>query len=119
MFLQGLSRSVFISILRVYQDVIYKCHHKLVWIKSENSIHKIHKGRGGIGQARGITTNSKWPYLVLNAVLGMSLGLILSWWYLDLKSILEKAHASYNCSNRSSIHDKGYSFFMVIVLSSL
>jgi len=42
--------SIFVSPLGVYQEVI---HHKLVQVRFENSIHKIEKGRGGIGHAMG------------------------------------------------------------------
>ena len=45
--------SVFVLVLRVYQYVIYKHHHKLVQVGFENSIHKIHKSHRGIGQAKG------------------------------------------------------------------
>jgi len=41
-----------ISVLRVYQDIFYKHHDKLIQIGSEDSIHKIYEGREGIGQAK-------------------------------------------------------------------
>jgi len=43
---------VFVSIFGLNQDIVYKYHHKLVPIGSKNSIHKIHKGRRGIDQAK-------------------------------------------------------------------
>jgi len=43
---------MFISILGVYQNVIYKHHHKLVQVGSEKSIDKIHKSYKGIGEAK-------------------------------------------------------------------
>jgi len=44
--------NVFISVFGVNQDIIYKYHHKLIQIGFENSICKIHKGCGGIGQVK-------------------------------------------------------------------
>jgi len=57
MFPQGLQHcpemnSMLMSVLGVYQDIFYKHHHKLVQIRSKNSIHKIHEGSEGIGQAK-------------------------------------------------------------------
>ena len=43
--------NVFIYGFGVIQEILYKYHHELVQIGYENSIHKIHEGRGGIGQA--------------------------------------------------------------------
>lgn len=44
--------NVLISVFGVNQDIVYEYHLKLAQIGSENSNHKIHKGRGGIGQAK-------------------------------------------------------------------
>jgi len=49
--------------------------------------------------------------------LGMSSSLILSWWYPDLTSILEKTHAPW--SNKSLICGKGYLFLMMILFNYL
>ena len=43
---------VFVSVFGSNKDIIYKYHHKLVQIGSENSIHMIHEDRRGIGQAK-------------------------------------------------------------------
>ena len=48
------------------------------------------KTAGALVNLKDTTKNSQWPYLVRNAVLDKSPLLILSWWYPDLRSILEK-----------------------------
>ena len=57
MFPEGLQHesqigNLFVSIFGVIQDILYKYHHKRVHIGSENSIHMIHEGCRGIGQAK-------------------------------------------------------------------
>jgi hypothetical protein len=48
---------------------------------------------GALVKPNDMTTYSYNPYLVENAVLGISCGLIFIWWYPDLKSILENTLA--------------------------
>ena len=57
--------------------------------------------------------------MVRSVVLVMSSDIILSWWYPDLKSILEETHDPYSWSNKSSTWGHGYLFLMVILFRSL
>jgi len=41
--------STFVSILEVYQNVMYEHHHKFVQMESENLVYRINKGHGGVG----------------------------------------------------------------------
>jgi hypothetical protein len=51
------------------------------------------KYAGAFVKPKDMTRYSYRPYLVENAVLGISCGLILIWWYPDLKSILKNTLA--------------------------
>jgi hypothetical protein len=64
--------------LRINQNVINEYHHKLVKIIHEYTIHQIHEKAGALVKPKDITVNSYKPYLVMNAVFGMSEGRVLS-----------------------------------------
>ena len=110
--------SMLISVLGVYLDIFYKHYYKIVQIGYETSIHKIHKGRRGIGQAKGhhieFIVTIFGPKRGFGDVFRFNIKLMI----FRLKSILEKDHAYYSWSNKSFIRDKGYLFFMVILFSS-
>jgi len=83
MFPQGLQHrsqmsNVFVSIFGVNQDIVYEYHLKLAQIGTENSIHKIYKGYGGICQVKRHHGESIVTKLGPKCSLGMSLGKILS-----------------------------------------
>jgi hypothetical protein len=77
------------------------------------------KYAGAFVRPKDMTRYSYNPYLVKNAVLGISCGLILIWWYPDLKSILENTLAFDSWSNKMSIRGKGYLFLIVTTFSGL
>jgi hypothetical protein len=66
-------------VLRIYQNIINKYHHKLVKIIHEYTVHQIHEEGWCIVRPKDITVNSYNPYLVMNVVFGMSEGQMLSW----------------------------------------
>jgi len=74
---------------------------------------------GALVSPEGITRHSYEPYLILNAVFHSSPSLILIWWYLFLKSILENTQAPCNSSRRSSNLEIGCSYLIVILLRAL
>jgi hypothetical protein len=75
------------------------------------------KYAGAFVKPKDITRYSYRPYLVENAVLGISCGLILIWWYPDLRSIFENTLDFDNWSNKISIRGRGYLFLIVTAFS--
>jgi hypothetical protein len=70
---------MFFFCLRVYQDVVNEHNHEFVQIFSEHLVHQIHEGTGALVNPKGIIVYSYNPNLEMNAVLGISEGLIFSW----------------------------------------
>jgi hypothetical protein len=68
------------------------------------------KYAGAFVKPNDMTRYSYNPYLVEKAVLGISCGLILIWWYPDLKSIFGNTLTFDNWSNKISIRGRGYLF---------
>ena len=64
-------------ILGINQNIINENDHELVQFRHENRIHQIHEICWCICQPDDITKNSYSPYLVENAVFGISLARIL------------------------------------------
>lgn len=65
--------------------------------------------------SKDITMNLNCLYQVQKVILEISFSLIFNWWYHDLKSILKKYLAQW--SRKSLIHNNGYLFLIVTLLS--
>jgi hypothetical protein len=67
-------------------EVIYKNLHKTIKLIPESFIHHPRKGANGIFRPNGITSHSKSPLLVINAIFFTSSGTILICQKLGYKS---------------------------------
>jgi hypothetical protein len=81
--------------LGVNQNVVDENHDKLIQVLHEHLIHEIHEIGRGIRKSEGHHGILVESIRVQNVVLEISDSRILSWWYSDLKSILEKILAPF------------------------
>jgi hypothetical protein len=68
---------MFFFVLRVHQDIIDEHHYEFVQFRHENMFIRYMKYAGAFVSPNDITKNSYSPYLVENAVFGISLARIL------------------------------------------
>jgi hypothetical protein len=102
--------------LGVNQNVIDENHNKLIHVFHKHLIHEIHEIRWGICKPEGHHGIPIESIPGRNALLGVSDSRILSLWYLNLQTILDKTLPPFIWSNRYSIWGKGYLFLMVTTL---
>ena len=74
---------------------------------------------GAFFSPKGMTKNSKCPYLVLKAVLYSSPSLIRTKLYADFKSNLVNTFSPLTLSSKSLINGKGYELRIVISFNFL
>ena len=74
------------------------------------------KVAGALVKPKDMTNHSKNPSLDLKAVFHTSVDSIGIWWYPDLRSSFIKNLAPFRLLMSSSIHGRGYLFFIGILL---
>src|SRR6185437_7416638 len=94
---------MFLRCLTVDEDVVEVHDDEAIRHSRNTSCMSCMKVAGALHKPNGMTKNSKWPYLVLKAVLGMSSGWMRIWWYPLRRSSLLKYFAPRSWSNNSSM----------------